>query len=153
MTSGKQRAFKVGFGLALLLFAGWIGWLVALAASTTRIVVLSRPQFLVSNFDVVAEVERLKDTAPQVTLHEILWPPSEIPKDPKISVTNLPECEGWTVPGLYLLPLMKSNHAYRVVPTPRSPGFVSGAPRIYPFTPQISKQYKQIRKPGSTGPG
>jgi hypothetical protein len=140
---------KVCFGLALLVFVGWIGWLVALAATTLQQVVLSRPQFLVSNLDLIAEVDGLKDTPPQVTVHEVLWPAGQLPKDAKIIVTNLPECEGWKGPGRYLLPLMKgSNDTYKVVPTPRSPGFMLGTPRIYPSTPEIRKQYVEIRKPG-----
>ncbi len=37
--------------LAAALFVAWIGMLAILAATTTRPVVLSRPQFLVSDFD------------------------------------------------------------------------------------------------------
>jgi len=38
------------------LFLAWISWLAYLAATTTHPLVLSRPQFLVTDLDVIAEV-------------------------------------------------------------------------------------------------
>src|SRR5439155_18644972 len=44
------------FVLAGCLFAGWIGWLSWMAANKSKQTVLSRPQLLISEIDVVAEV-------------------------------------------------------------------------------------------------
>jgi hypothetical protein len=51
---GKRRT---RLAVAAGLFAAWIGWLAFLAATTTHPVVLSRPQFLVSNLYVIADLK------------------------------------------------------------------------------------------------
>ena len=89
--------------LAGVLFAAWIGWLVylvcAMKASVpdggTRPIVLSRPQFLVSNLDVIADVQEIDTDPAEVTVREVLWPTEEEAKElvhKKITVSRLSEC-------------------------------------------------------------
>ena len=58
--------------------------------------------------------------------------------------------ENYQGPGEYILPLERlGENGYQVVPLPRSPGFPSGRPRIYPSTPQTREQVKEIHKAAS----
>jgi hypothetical protein len=146
--------------LAAVLFAAWICLLVYLVVSmksslppgTTRPVVLSRPQFLVSSLDVIAQVDEIDADPAEVTVREVVWPKEQedlIGK--KIKVSRLPECrDDWIGRGEYILPLARfGENGYQVVPLPRSPGFPSGRPRIYPSTPQTRRQLPEIRKSDS----
>jgi hypothetical protein len=145
--------------IAAVLFAAWIGWLVHLVYSmksslppgATRPVILSRPQFLVSSLDVIAEVDTIAADPAEVTIREVYWPQGKDAPDlkgKKIKVSRLPECrDDWLGPGEYILPLAShGDQGYQVVPVPRSPGFPSGRPRIYPVTPQTRRQLEEIRK-------
>jgi hypothetical protein len=150
--------------LAAALFAAWIGWLVHLVYSlksslppgATRPVILSRPQFLVSSLDVIADVEAIDRDPAEVTVREVAWPKTKEGQDligKKINVNRLPECrDDWVGPGEYILPLMPfGEKGYQVVPLPRSPGFPSGRPRIYPVMPQTRRQFQEIRKSEALG--
>jgi hypothetical protein len=143
---------RVRLAVAVSLFTAWIGCLVYLSATTVQPVILSRPQFLVSNFDVVAQLERTDGSPPQVEVVEVRWPTDDRTRQAlvgkTIPVVNLEDCRGWTGPGRYLLPLMTSGKEYRVAPIPRSPGYPQpGRPVIYPWTPQVEAQLGQIPKP------
>ena len=144
----------------LVFFAGlfliWICWLVYLAITATRPIVLSRPQFLVSKLDVIAEV-RANDSKPisDVEVREVHWPPKQADQlaGKKITVVNLSQCDGWNGPGLYILPLEettdgKQDHEYQVARIPLSPGFnpSTSKPRIYPKTPETLRQLNSIHK-------
>ena len=146
--------------LAAVLFAAWIGWLAyqvfsmksSLPPGAARPVVLSRPQFLVSSLDVIADVDEIDTDPAEVTVREVSWPERKEAQDlvgKKIKVSRLSECrEDWIGPGEYILPLMPfGEKGYQVVALPRSPGFPSGRPRIYPLTPQTRRQLREIRKP------
>lgn len=144
--------------LAGVLFAAWIGWLVYVVRSSvppgaSRPVVLSRPQFLVSSLDVIAYVDELDHDPAELTIRDVFWPKGKQASDlmgKTIKVSRLPECHDDFVgvgPGEYILPLARfGEHGYQVVPLPRSPGFPSGRPRIYPATPQTRRQLQEIRK-------
>jgi hypothetical protein len=159
-----QRS-KVRLVIAAALFCAWISWLVYLAATTTRPTVLSRPQLLVADLVVIADVkEGPNGPLPQVAVREILPRDRKLP--PTITVTNLPmfqgklgrggteEFKGWEGPGTYILPLKDNHdhdHTYDVVDIPPSPGFPPHrrpAPRtrIYPATPATEEQLKAIWK-------
>jgi hypothetical protein len=146
-----MRFAALRLGVAVALFAGWIGWLAYLSATASRPLVLSRPQFLVSDLDVIAEVNHIEP--PEITIREVRW--SKATQDRQlvnktVSVKNLAECkEDWAGPGAYVLPLLsESNGRYLVAPVPRSPGFPGpGRPRIYPDTPQTRHQLNGIPKP------
>jgi hypothetical protein len=151
---------KARFVLALALFLAWLGYLGYLVAQRPRgAVVLSRPQFLVSELDVVANVKAGSDV---VEVVEVLSADTEAAKKLKgseITVTNLAKCgppddlkgerPDLKGDGEYLLALHEVNpdkKEYAVVPTPPSPGFKRGTPRVYPYTKEVAAQYKQVPK-------
>jgi hypothetical protein len=147
---------RMRFVLALGLFAVWLGWLLYMAVSTSKPIVLSEPQFLVSSLDVVAEVPAISKGGADVVVQEVSWPTDEGAKlkGQKLHVTNLDQCrEDWKGPGPYILALAPDGkEAYRVAPLPRSPGFggpttTPGRPRIYPVTASTQAQLKAMRKP------
>ena len=151
-----MRARVLWLIVAATLFAAWLGWLTYLAVTTSRPIVISRAQLLVSTIDVIAEVsEKDGHPADQATVAEVRWP-TEGP-EPKlvgqtIRVVNLPECQfKWTGPGRYILPLVKDGDAFRVAAIPPSPGFDSDMQgqqaRIYPLSPQTLEQLETIPKP------
>jgi hypothetical protein len=168
--------------LVLVLFIGWLGYLGYLVlcrphtpdglrgAFEGRPLALSRPQFLVSMVDVVAEVHDA--SGENVLVKEILFPAkSPLQVGDKIHVENLDQCRplpdpmaktketppDYSGPGEYILPLnvIEKDGArhYQVTPTPPSPGFPPmqsgsvGPPRIYPHTPEMRAEYDQVRKP------
>src|SRR5205814_5383415 len=115
--------------------------------------VLSRPQILVSDFDIIGEV---KGTDQPVKVVTVLYPEAEKGLEgQEIKVANLDLCKplprpeekaedvkpDYSGPGLYLLPLRKPGDGqdYAVTPTPGSPGYPPprgegvGPPRIYPL--------------------
>jgi hypothetical protein len=158
-----MRTAKLRLLAAAVLFACWIGWLVYLAAATTGEPVLSRPQFLVSNLYVIAELKADGDhPAAEVVVHQVIWsanPKDRERKDGRLTIANLTDCgagTGWAGPGDYILPLLKrtdpaKGDSYLVTPTPRSPGFRPDAQgrsalRIYPATRQALAQAEQIRE-------
>jgi hypothetical protein len=165
-----MNAARLRLLIAAGLFMAWIGWLIYLATTTTNPVVLSRPQFLLSELDVVAQVdagdvsdgERIP--TPQVTVVAVLWSQDESDRrlqDQTITVENLPDIDrkhGWRGPTRYLLPLRKlpgTDRHFVIPPLGRSPGFPpaqesgyrpkEGDPRIYPDDPEVRKQLEQIR--------
>jgi hypothetical protein len=148
MTGARFR-----LAIAAVLFLGWLGWLAYLAFTTTRPVVLSRPQLLVSTLDVIAQVSS-RDSAPDpdVVVEEVHWPPSRQAElvGHALTVTNLAACQGWTGPGIYILPLVSDGAAYQVAGIPPSPGFIPARaddrPRIYPKTPETVAQLEEIHK-------
>jgi hypothetical protein len=67
----------------------------------------------------------------------------------RIKVVNLSGCEGFTGPGLYILPLVKDKgDEYKVAGIPLSPGFnpLSSKPRIYPKSPETLRELNSIHK-------
>src|SRR5437870_5516115 len=120
--SERMKRFAVlRLVLASVLFAGWIGWLVYLAATKSRPIVLSRPQLLVSDLDVIAQVD---DPTQKVVIEEVYaWRGQEDPPavGATLDVANLDKCHrvprddesdndvprDWRGPGLYILPLHK----------------------------------------------
>jgi hypothetical protein len=163
-----MRAQVARFALTAALFVGWLGYLsyqVAtrpVIATTGQPLVLSRPQLLASELDVIAEVE---DTSGEATVVEVLYPPEGAPvkKGDRIQVTNIADCAppprpdgpavrpDWSGPGTYLLPLRHApdKKKYEVAAIPPSPGFYTSpaadAPvRIYPATEETRAQYRHI---------
>jgi hypothetical protein len=108
-----MKPSRVRLLVCALLFVGWIGWLVYLSATTTRPVVLSRPQFLASGLWVLADVhadpKKPNRPADEIIIRELVWPRAEQGvAGNKMVVENLHLCgpdQGWTGPGEYLLPL------------------------------------------------
>jgi hypothetical protein len=137
----------VRFGAMLVIFALWLSWLGYIAITMRHSIVLSRPQLLVSNLDVIARVDH--PDASEIKVEEVNWPALQGQlKDQTLTVGNLGECSGWSGPGSYILPLTSEGKSWRVTPTPRSPGYpVAGKPRIYPVTPESIRQLNDFAKP------
>jgi hypothetical protein len=152
--------------ITTFLFAGWMGYLGFQVATRPRTsagkpLVLSQPQILASQIDVIATVSDIggKD----VLITQVLYPQGAALKSgDTIQVVNIRECgppqrdrEGdvkdWNGPGDYLLPLrpLGGNNRYEVAPIPPSPGFYTGEPRprIYPAVEAALTQYRHIDKP------
>ncbi len=161
-----KRFAMLGLVLASVLYAGWIGWLVYLAATKSRPIVLSRPQLLVSDLDVIAQVD---DPGKKVLVKEVYaWRDKETPPavNDELDVVDLDKCHrqprddkadedvppDWQGPGLYILPLHKVGNRYEVVPIPPSPGFNGGPRRIYPRTEDTYAQLQAIKKSGAATP-
>jgi hypothetical protein len=149
--------------LRLILAAGafltWIGWLIYLAATTTRPIVLSRPQFLQADLDVIAELAEVENHPdPKVRVVEVYWPKDARDKPlghiPVPELSELDKHQGYSGPGRYILPLQKATadktvhfHLARI---PRSPGYRarSGSAnryRIYPDNSETRSQLEKIR--------
>lgn len=140
--------------LSAALFLSWIGWLAYLALTTTRPIVLSRPQFLASQFDVVAAVSDVGGRpAAGVSVERVAWPADGAAQKlagQSITVANLAAVakeDGWDGPGSYILPLVKEGNEYQLAPVALSPGLSErkARPRIYRATPQTLGQLTQIR--------
>jgi hypothetical protein len=159
-----MKRSRLRLAVAAALFVGWLSWLVYLAATGTDDVVLSRPQFLVANVHVLAQVKGGKTPDAVVTVEAVNWSTGVkgLTVGQTITVDNLPDCgpdQGWAGPGRYILALVTSTTAkgvdYHVAPTPRSPGYPfgkntpanrPGPSRIYPATAARIRQLEQIEK-------
>ena len=115
------------------LFVGWIGFLAYLVAITRDPVILSRPQILVSNVCVLADIEEL-DGRPksEVTVTEVLWADDgdKSLEKQKLVLPDLAELDrpqGWAGNGSYLLPLIRrefeKRSTFELAPIPPMPGF------------------------------
>ena len=163
----KRSAWRLAVTAAL--FAGWISYLAYLAATTTEPIILERPQCLVAELYVIAQVDAVQAVPLEtVTVREVAWAASSADQNlQKIIVKNLPKCgvkkqpkEGGALvfpgPGEYILALShtKEPGVFVVTPEPRTPGFAGhtlqaqmelvGAP-IYPVTPQTLEQLQIIK--------
>jgi hypothetical protein len=143
--------------IASVAFAVWVSWLGYQAWSRGRdYPVLSHSQFLVSTFDVIADVRATDEGRPQsvVTVREVRWPATATDLVGKtITVPNIASSFGYRGPGEYILPLVRGEGAdeYRVAGLPRSPGFDTFASPphfIYPVMAITRQQLEAIPKPG-----
>jgi hypothetical protein len=161
------------FAVPFALFIAWmayLGWLVAgrpLQAPGYPLVV-SEPQVLVSEIDIIGELDEREDggpdTATTVKVVEVLY--NKTGKGPKvgteIQVEGLSSCHpvkrgkeddpappnDWNGPGQYLILLARTGKQgeYRVVAVPKSPGFYQdGLLRVYPATAEVLAQYQRIK--------
>jgi hypothetical protein len=165
-----MKAARVRLALALAVFLGWLGYLGYLVADRPakrpgngaeegEFVVLSRPQFLASDIDVIAKARKGSEV---VTVTEVLFPGTDEARafqGKEIRITNLAECHppgdrkgafpDLSADGDYLIPLQDpgpDRNEYSVAKIPLSPGFLLATPRIYPATKDVVAQYGQIRK-------
>lgn len=162
-----MKSPKFQLGLAAALFVAWIGWLVYLALTNVKPIVLSRPQFLAANLFIVAEVKEgrsAEQPAREVVVREVIWSADQedkkLPEKDKLVVANLTECGqrfGWAGANEYILALTKTKEAdkvsYEVTLVPRSPGYWPPPPNpksqltpspIYPATPQTLRQARAL---------
>jgi hypothetical protein len=144
---------RARLGLAGVLFALWIGYLGFLAATTTRPVVLSRPQLLVSSLYVIADLKAGKEGPEEDVVVRRSGGPAakEVKEGERLTILGLAQLgkdEGWEEPGEYILPLSRQpNGSYRITPTPRSPGYAREGParqHIYRARPQALGQLRDI---------
>jgi hypothetical protein len=148
----KRARLYVSAGL----FLAWLTWLFYLVLTTTRPIVLSRPQFLASTLDVIAHVDVVGGKPDShVRIEEVHWPPGR-QIGSAITVTNLAQSvartnDGAWHTGSYILPLIEDHGTYRVAEIPASPGynpdFTDSRPRVYEANPQTLRQLKEVRKP------
>jgi hypothetical protein len=150
---------RIGLAAALLLYAGWTGWLIYQSATSTSTIVVSRPQIFMAPIVVEASVpEGSNEREVQVTHvyrgQEMLGIPANQsePKNLKVTVTNFGEARGWRGPGKYILPLQKADvvgDKLELVPLPPSPGFPPLKhpervnPAIYPVTESTREQVRE----------
>lgn len=146
-----MNAARLRLVFAAAAFALWIGWLALLAFTTGKPIVLSRPQFLVANLDILAELEEV-DGRPDVQVHvvAVAWtaPDDALVPPNRLAIPNLAFVShesGWIGPGRYLLPLVRNGNDVRVASIPPSPGYAGGPPRIYPATPTVLEQHRRLR--------
>lgn len=158
MTFARIRLLVAG-----LLFLGWIGYLAYLAFTVGihRPEILSRPQFMISTFDIVATVKSPDEQF--VDVKKVHWPKGPNGKaleGKKIAVNNLSLTKDhWKGSGDYILPLIKSaegkngEDVFEVAAVPHSPGFPpndkpkADRPRIYFAEPETLRQLELISKP------
>jgi hypothetical protein len=151
--------------LTATLFLAWMGYLgfqvlTRPQTATGAPLVLSRPQILASQIDVIATVP--EENGEEVTVKEVLYPAeASLKAGDVIHVTNIRDCvalrnvgekpvKDWTGPRDYLLPLrpLPGKNKYEVAPIPPSPGFFTAdpRPRIYPANEAALAQYRHIAK-------
>jgi hypothetical protein len=150
-----RRRTLLWLALAAAAFLGWIGYLGFLTLTVRHPVVLSRPQLLNADLDVVAQVD---DLGGSVKVVAVPWtrpgrqPPAQ---DTMIRVKNLESCRpDWSGPGEYLLPLKRAGDEFEVATAGPSPGYPpspvpllpqkEGPPHIYPATPAVLEQLRRI---------
>ncbi len=144
-----KRPSVVLLALAAGLFAAWIGYLAFLVVTSRHTVVLSRPQFLVADLWVIAQVDNLDG---KVKVIEVVYArpalKADAPKvDALIEVPDLGQCRNdFGQPGAYILPLIWNGKHYRVPPVPPSPGYTPTGEEyhIYPLTPQTREQVQAM---------
>ncbi|HEY1861965.1 MAG TPA: hypothetical protein VGG61_16505 [Gemmataceae bacterium] len=146
---------KALLAVAVVLFVGWMAYLIQLALTHRHSTVISRPQILVSQVVVVAHIEGDHSPNEEATIEQVLFPEKEVEgvKGGEIlRIANLPQStKNWTGAGDYLLPLEKVADGFLVTSIPRSPGFLpagsNSQPLIYRWTHEIEEQFKHVPKP------
>jgi hypothetical protein len=154
-----MSAAKVRLAVTAALFLAWIGWLGYLAATTTRPEVLSRPQFLVSNLYVIADLTGSADRpGALITVKEVGGSAKDnatIKPGSSLEVENLPRVnQGWAGPDSYILPLSRNQDGtFRLTPVPPSPGYPSESSsehadrlRIYRATDRTLQQLREMQE-------
>jgi hypothetical protein len=155
--------------LCSLAFVGWLGylgWQVLTRPLTPQgtqgtPLVLSRPQLLVAEAVVIAEIPDLES---DIQVVEVLRGEG-LEEGQELKVDNLKDCRvplrgdretpgapplDWSGPGRYLVPLQRLGAGeYRVTLIPPSPGYSlsAGPPRIYPATEEARAQFRRITAP------
>ena len=126
---------KARLVVAALLFVAWLGFLAYLVLQTRDLIVVSRPQILVSQLCILAQVDDNHGRPSRdISVAEVLW--SESARDSAlagrhVALVDLPDIgaeQGYGGAGTYLIPLIKlkgeAGDDYRVTPLPPMPGFL-----------------------------
>jgi hypothetical protein len=162
----KPAVFRLVLCAGLfVLWMGYLGYLVLTRPLTPQRepLVLSRPQILSSDVDVIAEIDSEPKGETTLKVAEVLSPADAgLKEGDTITVLKLDECRAaqrpggkvpprdWAGPGKYLLPLSRlpgeAKH-FKVANVPASPGFTeANLVRIYPATSEALEQYRRIGK-------
>jgi len=135
------------------LFALWTSWLAYEAATTTNVVIVSRPQILMAPIVVEAEIRALPGAQTEAIVGQVYRGGNQEIQPGKTLPVDLHGARGWQKPGLYILALDRDGDAHGslfVVPIPISPGFRPtpdselSAPPIYPATESTRYQVRAI---------
>jgi len=150
---------RVVLALTVTAFLLWIGYLAFLAASTIHPVVLSRPQLLVSNLIVIAQLTGAEHPDATASVEQVVWSgePAALAKaKASIKIENLERVSkerGWEGPGEYILALTQlRDGTLRVTPIPPSPGYPANKEqqanrvRIYLATPSARQQLADVEQ-------
>lgn len=158
----RQRLLLFAAGAV---FALWTAWLAFEAATTTNVIIVSRPQLLIAPIVIEGEVRARGADECDVTVKHIYRGKEQLDKGDgnkpglrTITVAGLDKARGWRGPNDYLLALQPDQDVKRErfapVPIPISPGFRPppgsdlSAPAIYPATESTRYQVRAILGPG-----
>ncbi|MGE3808150.1 MAG: hypothetical protein AB7K24_26100 [Gemmataceae bacterium] len=149
--SDSLRGAKIRLFLAATAFLAWMGYLIFLASSAGRPTVVSRPQLLASQLDVVVVIDAKEDGSPdpRVVIDEHLWSLDDQvkPNSKTIQIINLSQATGWQGPGVYFVPLVARGEAYSIAPVAPSPGYHGQNDlRIYKATDEVLRQARTFRR-------
>jgi hypothetical protein len=137
--------------VAVLLFGGWVTYLGVTALHNKQPTVVSRAQLALSQYDVEADLSAgPQGLSKQVSVKSVRWAADGMKPSGEITVWNLPSAQGYLGPGTYLLPLIRQGREYELagVPNKLDPTRQTDAtipPRIYPDSPEVWRQWDQIR--------
>lgn len=144
-------AARVRLIVAWLAFAAWVGWLGWQSWRFGRFPVVSRAQFANATVAVLARIESDRDgrAVPSIRVTRAVWPANGARPDVtgELVVTNLAECESFTGPGDYVVPLSRGpDGAFLVARVGRSPLIEprKHRPTIYPAIPLVLRQLEDI---------
>ena len=158
-----MRPALVWLIMSTAVFAAWIGYLAYLVCDLeqrpkevldgkTLPVVLSRPQFLIADLVVIAEVKPGEEQRNQAQVIEVVWSRIGDAKQWKgktIRIDNLGESKKHSEEGEYIIPLVNGKEPFRVAAIPPSPGYQPAPDArspIYPRKNYTREQLEQILK-------
>lgn len=135
---------RVRFGMALVAFLAWLGWLAVAVVEKDKHSVVSRSQLLAATHWVVADIAAGADGLPKtLTVVETL---KGDPLTGTLVVSNLPSATlpgGSFTAGRHLVPLAGDERGYRVADPAPSPGYAqepAERPRIYAWNDSTQAQ-------------
>jgi hypothetical protein len=138
---------RVRLALALLAFFGWLGYLGYAAATKSRGPIVSHARAAAAKTAVVADLTAGPDGKLPSHVKGTLADKHNENFDGE--VVNLPDAQGYTGPGKYLLLLEPLADVYRLVLPPRSPGYEhpsADKPLVYPWTTDVQAQMAKLTK-------
>jgi hypothetical protein len=162
-TAARLNSGRLRLLLAAFVFIGWLGYLSYAALTKNRDPIISRVQAAVAKVAIVGEVTAGPDgkPAPEVLVVEALAGGDTEPGS-KVTVVNLPDAQGFTGAGRYLLLMTAippglvpqhenpdTNRKFSLVGQQRSPGHDLagvGKPLIYTWTDGMRMQFEKMPK-------
>jgi hypothetical protein len=136
------------FGIALLLFVGWLGWLGWKAIRANSPPIVSAAQLAVAQYDVECDLSG-EVPAAEIVIKSVRWSIDERAPQGRVQVSNLAQAAGYVGRGTYLVPLVRRGEGFWVAGLPYDP--VSRAnpgadgPRIYPLSLAVLQQWRELR--------